>query len=101
MSGKKDKPAVMKDYEMLAPVTLHEGHVRLTAKQAKGRAHKLEKVEGKKDVYRITGPNQFKAGQVIGYDGEIPKAVASDVVDPAEVKAQAAAAADEGGNGAA
>jgi len=74
----------MKTYEMIGLVTLHSGIVKLTDKQAKGRAHKLEPVDGKKGLYRLIGPNQFKAGQVIGYDGEIPKVHAHLAEDAAK-----------------
>lgn len=69
----------MKSYKILSPVILREGVVRLTEEQARGREQILESVKDKNDHYRITGPNQFKAGQEIGYDGEIPKAFAGEI----------------------
>lgn len=71
----------MKTYQIIKPVTLTSGVVRLTEEQARARAHKLEAVKGKKGLYRITGPNQFKAGQEIGYEGELPKTLAVDMAD--------------------
>lgn len=69
----------MKNYKILSPVVLREGVVHLTEEQARGREHITEPVKDKKDHYHITGPNQFKAGQEIGYDGEIPKAFAGAI----------------------
>lgn len=69
----------MKTYKIIQPVTLTSGVVRLTDEQARMRAHKLEAVKGKKGLYRITGPNQFKAGQEIGYEGDLPKTLATDM----------------------
>lgn len=65
----------MKTYKITQAVTLQRGTVRLAKEQAKGRDHKLKAVKAK-DCYEITEPNQFKAGQVIGYDGDIPKNMA-------------------------
>lgn len=82
----------MKIYKIIAPITLFAGTVRLTDAQVIGRAHKLAPVPGKKDCYTITGPNQFKAGEVIGYDGDMPKNMASLVE---EVGARRRKTADE------
>lgn len=65
----------MKTYKIIQPVTLTSGIVRLKDDQAKGREHKLELLG--RNCYRITAPNQFKVGQVIGYDGDIPKTMAN------------------------
>jgi len=86
----------MKRFKTLAPVTLHAGIVQLSEDQAKGRDHKLEEV--KPGLYKITGPNQFKAGQEIGYDGEIPKALAHLVESP-DSKDKAPAKVKKGGKG--
>lgn len=76
----------MHNYKLLTTLTLRDGVVRLTQAQIKGRAHKLEAVAGKKDIYRITGENQFKAGQEIGYEGELPKVIAELIADATEAK---------------
>jgi hypothetical protein len=76
----------MKTYKMLAPVTLRSGTVRLTKEQAKGRGYKLAPIKSKQDHYTLTAPNQFKADEVIGYDGDIPKIHAALVVDVEKIK---------------
>lgn len=85
----------MKDYQINTPVTLRDGIVRLSPDLTKGREHKLEPVKGKKDHYRIIGPNQFKSGQQIGYDGDLPKSMAVNMTEKSVADAAAKKAAAE------
>ena len=43
----------------------------------------LEPVDGKRGLYRLLRPVQFKAGEVVGLEGEIPKVLA-EAVEPVE-----------------
>lgn len=64
----------MDKYLITAPTTLPVGaHVGLSTEQADARAHALDKA-GKH--YVATAPLQFKVGEEISYDGELPKALA-------------------------
>lgn len=97
-------------------IALHTGMLDLTRSQAEPRlgnleGHALVKVHAKghpkADVrgrYAIVGTVQFKVGEIIGFEGEVPKVYANAMVDldaietakPAAVQneeAQAAAAA--------
>lgn len=72
----------MKTYKAMKVVTLAQGNVSLTEDQAKTRAHNIK---GMGDgVYQIVNPVQFKAGEKFGYDGEISKEQADDLV-PASI----------------
>lgn len=65
----------MDSYMITAPTTLPVGaRVGLSKEQAAARAHALDKV-GKH--YVATAPLQFKAGEQIDYDGELPKVLAN------------------------
>jgi len=61
----------MKVYKTLEPVRLSTGLLKLTKEQAKRRLHCLKKVSD--GVYELTGPTQFKANEVFGYSGKMPK----------------------------
>jgi hypothetical protein len=76
----------MDNFKVIKLVTLHAGIVRLSDAQASSRAHKLEPVKGRKGCYLITAPNQFKAGEEFGYEGEIPKALADNLTGAAEAE---------------
>jgi len=79
-------------YVTTAPITLPEGSVLgLTEAQAAPRRHAL-KPSGKKGVYLTIAPVQFKAGETIHYDGDIPKGMADAFMSAAD-KAKADAAA--------
>ena len=60
----------MKTYKTSGVVSLSIGKIGLSEAQAEPRKLFLKKVRG--DVYDITGPIQFKAGEVIKLDA-IPK----------------------------
>lgn len=67
----------MDKYLIAAPITLPAGALLdLSPEQAAAREYGLVKV-GKH--YRATLPVQFKAGETIGYAGDLPKALASSV----------------------
>ena len=64
----------MDTYRTLAVVTLPAGmRLRLTPQQAQARQHALQQ-DG--DAWRVLRPVQFKVGEVIGCDDELPKALA-------------------------
>jgi len=75
-------------------VTLHAGLVRLTADQASRRAHAI-KAAGKKGEFEILQPINFKRGEIVEYNGDVPKALAEDLeaVQKAKAKADAEKAA--------
>jgi len=58
-----------------SPVRLVGGVLGLTEKQAQPRLHNL-KAQKKKGTFEIIEPVVFKAGEVIGFDGDIPKSLA-------------------------
>lgn len=66
----------MKKYTITgSPVRLNGGVLGLTEKQATPRLHNLEALK-KKGTFEIIQPVVFKAGEVIGFDGDIPKSQA-------------------------
>jgi len=56
--------------------------LELTDDQAKRRIHNL--TEGEKGVYIVDKVVQFKMGEVIGYEGDIPKPIMS-LIEPMEI----------------
>lgn len=65
---------IMKKYEIIGRfVELHEGVVEVTASQAKRRSAMLAPIGG--DLYRIDNPVQFKVGEIIGIDYDVPKSL--------------------------
>lgn len=56
-----------------ASARFHQGVLELTKEQAASRLHNL-KAKGK-GCYEIVNPVEFKRGEVIGYDGALPKAL--------------------------
>jgi pyruvate/2-oxoglutarate dehydrogenase complex dihydrolipoamide acyltransferase (E2) component len=70
----------MKKYSISKGVTLNPGTVLgLTDKQAASRAHALREV--KKGVFEVLSPVQFKIGEVIGYEGDLPRVIATALED--------------------
>lgn len=63
----------MNKYQVTEAVSIHDGLLELTEAQAKPRMHNLKHIED--SVYMVMQPVMFKAGEVIGYDGELPKAM--------------------------
>jgi hypothetical protein len=49
----------------------------LTGRQASRRAHALQHLGG--DRYQVTQPVQFKAGEELGVEGDLPKALADQI----------------------
>lgn len=84
----------MKRYEVHGgAISLHSGVVDLTRSQAEPRlgnleGHELSRVHAKSSAksdlrarYVLIGEVQFKVGEVIGYDGELPKVIADRLFD--------------------
>jgi hypothetical protein len=67
-----------------APARIHTGVLVLNKEQARRRRHNLKSLG--KDRYEIVNPVEFKAGEVIGYEGDLPKAMADVMVDESEAK---------------
>lgn len=66
----------------------------LTEAQAAPRKHVLAPIPGRKNWYTTSGPVQFKVGEIILCDDELPKGLA-DAADTAEKKAAKARAQDQ------
>lgn len=78
----------MTKYQIVQIATLHSGVLELTDAQYARRKHALKQIG--KSKYEITKPVQFKVGETIGYEGDLPKAMGNVMVDELEVKKQAA-----------
>lgn len=80
----------MKQYATVSTTAFPAGAILgLTAAQVKPRVHALREIrEGR---YEALAAVQFKAGEVIGYDGELSKAMAALVIDEKEAAGQAKA----------
>lgn len=59
--------------------------LKLTPEQASSRAHKLSAIDAKKGLYEATGPIEFKTGETVGFDGELPKTMV-DLLDAGGAK---------------
>jgi hypothetical protein len=85
----------MKTYEVTGTyVSVNSGTLRLKPEQAAARAHALK--ETGKHLFEVLSPVGFKRGEVFGYDGQINKALLSEVAETgkkAEGKKAGAAAA--------
>jgi len=77
----------MQKFTIIQTATLHTGTLELSAAQHKGREHALKRVG--KDRYEIISPVQFKVGEVISYEGDLPKALANVMIDEAAAKKEA------------
>lgn len=67
-------------YQATAPITFNAGAVLgLTKDQASSRRPVIVPVQNKKDMYELIGPTQFKAGEILYFDGELPKHLAESV----------------------
>ena len=84
----------MNKYQVNEAVSIHAGLLELTEAQAKPRMHNLERVEN--NVYMVMQPVMFKSGEVIGYDGELSKAMLMQLenLDAPKPKAKAKAKED-------
>lgn len=56
-------------------VRITSGMLELTAEQAKARAHHLEALQDGR--FQIVTTVEFKRGEVIGFEGDLPKALAA------------------------
>jgi len=70
-----------------ASARLASGVLGLTKEQARARRHNLKDLG--KGRYEILHPVEFKAGEVIAYEGDLPKAMAAVMIDEAEAKKDA------------
>lgn len=69
----------MHKYEVTARfLELKTGVVSLEKAQAADRAHALKHIKG--THYELLTPTQFKRGEVFGYEGKLPAAIAAEVV---------------------
>lgn len=67
----------MQRYTTKKTVCLYSGILDLTPQQASSRLHCMDDLgEG---LYQIKAPVQFKAGEEIGYDGDLSKELAESV----------------------
>lgn len=82
----------MKQYEVTArTITLNAGRVKLTDAQARDRAHNLRHIGG--GAYEILRPINFKMGEKLGFDGDVRKDMASELMTPEQAAAAREAAA--------
>lgn len=82
----------MQRYLVAAPLSLHAGALlELTPEQALPRARSLRPVGG--GVYEVRASVHFKAGETLGVDGVVPKALATALVSPDAAPAAPAAPA--------
>ena len=66
---------MMKLYEVVAPYAgVNSGRVEITPEQARARRFALEPLGD--NLYRVTQPTGFKRGEMFGFDGDMPKALA-------------------------
>jgi hypothetical protein len=84
----------MQRYLVAAPLSLHAGDLlELTPEQAAPRlAARALAAMPRDGVYEVQTRVQFKAGEVIGYCGIVPKALATVLVSPDAAPAPAPAA---------
>jgi hypothetical protein len=94
----------MTKYEVTATARIHAGVLALTTEQAAARAHNLKALGNGR--FEVVHPVEFKAGEVIAYEGDLPKVLATALVDAAakasdgkkaKAKAEAEAKAKEDG----
>lgn len=72
----------MNEYNVLATVRIGDGRLMLSDRQAETRTHRL-KATAEENVYEIVKPVEFKAGEIIGYDGTIPRNIADKLTNTA------------------
>lgn len=71
----------MKNMKTLGVLRLYSGRVRLSAEQIKPRRHLIKEIDAKNGIYEIVHGVTFKAGETLGYEGDIPKSIANIVAD--------------------
>jgi len=70
------------------------GVLVLTKHQAVPRAHNLKALG--KDRYEVVNPVEFKIGETIGYEGDLPKGMANELLSEKAKAEREKAAADTG-----
>ncbi len=68
----------MNKYTVTHPITIQSGLLQLTPAQAKGRLHNLTEVAS--GLFEVVKPVCFKAGESIGYEGDLPKNLVEFVI---------------------
>lgn len=68
----------MRQYQTTGMIEVHCGYIGLNDRQAAVRQGKLRPVSD--GVFEVTGPVQFKAGEVLGFN-EAPKGLEDKLVD--------------------
>lgn len=79
-------------YEIINKATLYAGILLLTKEQAMPRAHNLKEIG--KGRYEVVKPVEFKIGETIGYEGDLPKGMANELLSD-KARAEKAAAVAE------
>lgn len=83
--------AILDKFLIIAPATFPPG-TRLGLSQEQAVARTAALMEAGKGIYVALQPVQFKAGEVIGFAGELPKAL-GEMVDKPKAKRAAKPAA--------
>ena len=78
----------MEQYEAIGLVSLFTGNLLISNAQFKRRAHLLKRLKTVSDEKVLTeivkGPVHFKIGEKFSYDGDLPKAMAANLVEVSE-----------------
>lgn len=70
----------MKKYQVTGKVvTISSGVVKLSKDQADPRMFNLKALG--KEKYQVIKPLHFKRGEMLGFDGDLPKSIASEMTD--------------------
>lgn len=69
----------MSKYTVIARLQLMAGVLTLSDEQSAPRSHALKPLG--KNRFEIINPVEFKAGEEIGYEGDLPKALADKMID--------------------
>lgn len=81
-------------YEVTAvSARINSGVLELTKEQAGPRMHNLKPIKGNK--YEVLNTVEFKRGEVFGFDGDLPKVLAS-ALEPESAKTGSKTAAKTG-----
>jgi hypothetical protein len=66
--------------------TFNAGVLELSEEQYQARAHLLEPIKDRPGFYNILKPTGFKRGEVLGFSGEVNKALAKDLSPSSEAE---------------
>jgi len=81
----RDDDLIMIKYEIIGKaIELTGGILHLTPEQAKSRLHALKPLND--GLFEILKTVTFKVGEKIGFNGDIPKALAGQIIDSAKSK---------------